>query len=149
MVKNFEYQIVTVKHREADLYFVGKVPKFITANGSALLNNFLNFKSSQTQECPYKKLSALVAKDTSNKFIVVRSKDSFKKDECEEKIFKFQMNLISKFGEDCLLNDVIINPEKYICICGQSVHTQFKEAHDEKYCGAKNVYSFDSAIDIN
>lgn len=47
------------------------------------------------------------------------------------------------YGYDCILNDMVVNPERYKCECGNSVRLQFKKDHDEKYCSVKVIEFLD------
>lgn len=111
-------------------YFVTKLPEFVKQRGTSLVYRFANYKNIN-DEVVYKKLKEAV--DNNEKFDFQISAHQFTKDEANEKVFNIQQALIEKNGEDCLLNDIVISPEKYKCKCGKNIRVQFKEAH-EKYC---------------
>lgn len=138
MTREIEYNLVVISDYKNNKYFVGKIPWFNKSTGFALLYNFLDFKSKNTGECPYKKLSAY-HESKSGKLEPIRYNDKRSKDDLDKLIYKFQLDLISKYGEDCLLNDIIISPEKYKCLCGMMVHEQFRQAHESKYCSANKL----------
>lgn len=133
MPREIEYNLVVLSDYKNNKYFVSKVPWFSKAAGYGLLYNFLDFKSKNTGECPYRKLTEYAA-DKNNMLHGCRYQERKSKEDIEELAYKLQLDLISKYGEDCLLNDLVINPKKYKCVCGQMVHEQFRNAHESKYC---------------
>lgn len=138
MSKQVKYDIVIIKHSKADKFFVAKLPSFNKARGSGLLMNYLNFRSSKTNECPYKKLTEYYNSQEDKNYIVRRVPKSCDREEAEQIVYNQQEALIQKYG-DCILNDIVINPSKYMCECGNYVRYQFKQEHDEEYCGAKKI----------
>lgn len=133
------YNLVVIKHTEENKFFVGKVPSFLKQKGLSLLYNFIEYENDQG--IVYKKLSEYVKEKGKNCYVVSRSSDNKTKDEAEKIVYDYQQKVIAKFGEEALLNDQVISPEKYQCECGHMVRLFYKDAHDEKYCASKKIIS--------
>lgn len=147
MAREIEYNLVVISDAKNNKYFVSKVPWFSKLNGVALIYNFTEFKSKNTGECPYKKLVEHV-KDNFASLVCCRYPDKKSKEDIESLIYKYQLKLVEKHGDECILNDMIINPKKVQCSCGQMVHEQFLESHKSKYCVANNLPSIEELLEL-
>lgn len=132
-----KFHLVVVKSKEEQKYFVGKIPIFLKLKNLAILRNFIEFKG-KDGTCPYKKLSEYIeskgGSENLEKFSVACHQIGYEADVISDLIYTTQKKLIEKFGEDCILNDVVINPAKYQCACGKMVREQFREKHEKEYC---------------
>lgn len=56
---------------------------------------------------------------------------NLEKEAAEEKVFQ----ILSGMSDEMVLNDKIVNPERYVCeSCGKKLKLVFKEVHEAKYC---------------
>lgn len=137
MVKsNTLFNVVVIKSKEEEKYFIGKLPCFLKLTGAAVIRNMLEFKGREGT-CPYKKLTEAVDGKITN-FSVNLLKKECNHEEISKVIFNMQKKLIEKYGEDCILNDVVIDPTTYNCECGQKIREQFREKHAE-FCILKSI----------
>jgi len=131
-----KYNVVLISHQEEEKYFICKIPSFFSQKGSGLLKAIIEFKS-KNGENPYKKFSQFVSDKDINELFVIRGNKEFSAIEAEEEIYKNLIKLKDKHGDDCILNDIIINPERVKCNCGMFIRKQFLQAHLDKYCKMK------------
>jgi hypothetical protein len=129
------YQIVVIKSRESNKHFVGKL---ITSNmvGITCLKKFLMVKKrTGNVGAPFfEKLNEEVRLRGINAFSCTKYPQELEAEEADEVIYRSLLQLIEKYGEENVLNDMIINPEKVKCECGYSVRKQLLDEHKMKYC---------------
>ena len=130
--------LVVLKDKKADRYFYGKIPIFLSLSPVETMENFLNFRG-KDGSCPYKKLSAFVDKENDPDWFTKLSSNTFRTksytlDEVNEIIYRSQLKMISKYGDDCILNDRVFNPKKIKCECGLMVYEESIDHHKSNYC---------------
>lgn len=130
----YKFNVVVLKSKD-NKYFVCKLPEFVKQRGTIMIYRLINYKNVDG-DIVYKKLKQEV--DAGNKFAHQISANLYSKDDANDKVYKIQQDLVAKYGEECILNDLIINPEKFKCICGKNVRVQFKEEH-QKYCEPNEI----------
>ena len=81
-------------------------------------------------------------------YVIKRFEQELTKDEVEKEVYKYQIHFTNKFGEDCILNDLVVSPEKYQCTCGYMVRVHYKQQHDEKYCKVKQIDTLIEELEI-
>lgn len=137
-----KFHLVVVKSKSEQKYFVGKIPVFLKLKNLAILRNFIEFKG-KDGSCPYKKLIEYVnasgGTDNLENFSVACHQIGYDSDNIGDLVYNTQKKLIDKYGEDCILNDVVINPAKYQCGCGKMIREQFREKHEKEYCILSNL----------
>ena len=132
-----KFNLVIVKSKTENKYFIGKLPAYLKIRNLAILRNLIEYKGREGT-CPYKKLTEYVLSkggpENLDGFTVACYKNSYEIEEISELIYNTQKKLIYKYGEDCILNDVVINPARYQCQCWKMVREQFREKHEKEYC---------------
>ncbi len=133
-----KFFLVLIKDRRSDKYFYGKVPIFLNLTPMETIENFLNFKG-KDGVCPYKKLTSEVNRLEDPDWFKNYSATTFRQksyllDEVNDIIYRSQLKMIEKHGNDCILNDKVTNPKKIKCQCGLSVLEVYMDTHKERHC---------------
>lgn len=120
------YQIYIIKSTKDGNMFAG----LTSTDNSNMLRWIYNKSKTGTA---YTKLAKSIKENGYSTHSFQRTNNIFNnKDEGEEFLKKLQTSLEE---EGKLLNDTVINTDKYVCPgCKKNIRVMYKDVHDEKYC---------------
>lgn len=152
-VSMVKFNLVIIKEQGAEKYFFGKIPSKLPMTGSRLIANVCEYGIQPVKrgiysleqvsgEPVYKKLFQRYTELGVTGFTARRFNVELSRDLIEVKIWECARQCIAQHGEDSLLNDRLINPEKVMCECGMRVRKELLSVHKEKYCSAGSIGDF-------
>ena len=137
-----QFNLVTIKVVNEDVFFFGKVPSRLPVKGSSLIRNVCEYRGANPKEFVYKKLYEKYLLVGITGMIIRRYDDELDREECDKQIWEMQKDCAAIHGDEAVLNDRIIDPKKVKCDCGMMIREALLESHKSKYCTAKLIPDF-------